>query len=79
MINGNALSRRATPGRLPGFQDQEDIRAVCVQDPVSEWPTAARCRLCAAITESIDSAGPAGAKYALVFSLNPWIVERVQI
>ena len=44
MINGNALSWRATLGRPPGFQDHGAREAVCVQDAVSEWPSVARRR-----------------------------------
>jgi hypothetical protein len=41
-INGNDLSRRAILARPSGVQDHETSEAVCVQDTVSEWPSAAR-------------------------------------
>ena len=43
MIDGNAVFVTGYPGRLPGFEDHEDIRG-SMQDAVSEWPMAARRR-----------------------------------
>jgi len=44
MINGNALLWRATWADRPAFRITKTSEAVCIQDAVSEWPTAARRR-----------------------------------
>jgi hypothetical protein len=51
MINGNAFSWRATPGRPPGFRITKTPEAACVQATVSEWPSRPDVAAVAAITE----------------------------
>ena len=76
MINGNFIWVRIDdqrqrsfvtgyPGRPPAFRVTKTSETVCMQDAVSEWPTAARCRVPWRLSRSvIDSVWLVGAEFA---------------